>query len=145
MNCIGMCIAEGQPNKWAMAQIWNPPTSGVTLQVSSVRIAFSVSSGSPKVAADLVHSTVAIGAIAENRPFGKDFVSVPKAEFHTVQVDPSSQTGIKPFYEIWVGDVSVDKPYLFNPPLLLAPGHGIHVRGALAGVYTIVSWEWCEV
>lgn len=148
---VGMNVGTPLVDKVSHAQIWNPGNSGVTLQVSSLVVAFIAQAGAPagSRAGDITANSAAMPILNSGNARNKDLGNVvpPKAQMNSgnlVAGVGGGLTGVPPVHEIWIGASEVDHTYMFSPPIIVPPGTGLSVRAAQPNMTAVVTWQWSE-
>lgn len=152
MDCIGMNIANPAENLYSLAQIWNPPNSGVNLLITTVCAAVVTQTNTPlgTIAADLPMQNYALPLLNTGNTHSKNIGdnTAPKAQMNSGQLPAGvggGVTGVRPLHEFWLPGNEKDQSYDFNPPITIPPGFGIAVRAAQPDMTAIASWQWSEV
>lgn len=157
----GGLVAGGQPDKISVAQIWNPPDSGVDFVVDYMELAWTVMGSTYR----WLQSSVAQDIPTPYQGFDLNWFDSPLTGPDNRRLLPvrgsmaASSCPIelqhdnwstpylpsKLFREAWKQQVGDMKPIPFHRKPIIPPGLGLLVRAAHNYTWTIVNVEGCTV
>jgi hypothetical protein len=139
-NFMCATVIDAVSAKRSICQLWNPPGSGVLLNVTNCILAHS---GSATSGFDIRQSDMPVGTKIIN-PKNKYLGGpVSAAELRGATVSPSAIPGTV-IHEEWINARFEDHTYPFDPPVVIPQGWGLHAASAHDALYLVATFEFSE-